>query len=762
MRLPHVITAAVLACIALGAASPAAAQVEVSGCKKFNHQAIAVSVDEENVYRFSGTPAQPVIIECDNAQLVGDQVDFFKDSNRLVATGHVVYVSGGNRIAAERLEFDTKTKTGTFHDATGTATLGDQVDRSLFGTQEPYAYFYGAFIHKLGPKKFRITNGGFTTCVQPTPRWEITSGSVTLTLDEHAILKNSVFKVKGVPLMYLPVFYYPIQEDDRSTGFLLPLYGNSTYRGQTISNQFFWAISRSQDLTLAHDWFTRTGQGYGGEYRYVGTNSSSGTARVYLINEHAATFSSGGRPVTTPDRRSYEVRSSIRQALPLNTRLNASVDYFSDVTTQQLYQQDLYQATLSSRRWAVSSTSSWAGFSLLGSFDRTEYYYDDVNSQVYGSLPRLSFSRSGTRLGRSPIYVGGNIDYSKGIRQVRANGEVTQELSVPKFDTLGSIRVPFPTFSFLAVNSTLAWNGTRYARSIKPGVAGLVSEPIFRDYFRFGTEVTGPSIVRIWHKASGRRLKHLIEPRVSWSRMTKIDNYDRIFKYESADYLIGGSTQIRYGVASRLLVKPAGEDAVSRNLLTVSVHQTYYTDPKSSQVDPSYSTSFLGRPPSAYSPISISTSFEPAANSSITSRLEYDPVISSLQSISIGGSFQGTYGDASGSFSNRRIATGARQFLSDNLLGAAGSVRTSRNTLGASYSFNYDFGRSVLIQQRVQGYYNAQCCGIGFEYQVYNYPSSVRYFIIPQDRRFNISFTLAGIGTFSNFLGAMTGQPTRR
>jgi hypothetical protein len=28
---------------------------------------------------------------------------------------------------------------------------------------------------------------------------------------------------------------------------------------------------------------------------------------------------------------------------------------------------------------------------------------------------------------------------------------------------------------------------------------------------------------------------------------------------------------------------------------------------------------------------------------------------------------------------------------------------------------------------------------------------------VPSDRRFNISFTLAGVGSFSNFFGALTG-----
>ena len=38
----------------------------------------------------------------------------------------------------------------------------------------------------------------------------------------------------------------------RATGFLIPTYGSSDIRGQSLSNAFFWAISRSQDLTLLH------------------------------------------------------------------------------------------------------------------------------------------------------------------------------------------------------------------------------------------------------------------------------------------------------------------------------------------------------------------------------------------------------------------------------------------------------------------------------------------------------------------------------
>ena len=47
--------------------------------------------------------------------------------------------------------------------------------------------------------------------------------------------------VKGVPLFYLPILYYPTKKEDRATGFLLPTYGQSTLQGQSLHNAFFWA-----------------------------------------------------------------------------------------------------------------------------------------------------------------------------------------------------------------------------------------------------------------------------------------------------------------------------------------------------------------------------------------------------------------------------------------------------------------------------------------------------------------------------------------
>src|SRR6185503_12676424 len=244
-----------------------------------------------------------------------DDVVVYLDENRLEARGNVVFAEPDGRIAAERVEFDLGKGTGTFYDASGIMAMGKFANQRQFAGQEPDVYFYGEKIKKLPDRKYRITKGAFTTCVQPTPRWELTSGSVDITLDDYAIAKGTVLRVKGVPLLYLPMIYYPLQEDERATGFLLPTYGTSTYRGQAISNGFFWAMGRSRDLTLMHDWFTRSGQGYGGEYRYIENAQSSGNVRVYRFARRQTTYTSGSSSLVLPANTSVEVQSAVNHRL---------------------------------------------------------------------------------------------------------------------------------------------------------------------------------------------------------------------------------------------------------------------------------------------------------------------------------------------------------------------------------------------------------------------------------------------------------------
>jgi hypothetical protein len=96
--------------------------------------------------------------------------------------------------------------------------------------------------------------------------------------------------------------------------------------------------------------------------------------------------------------------------------------------------------------------------------------------------------------------------------------------------------------------------------------------------------------------------------------------------------------------------------------------------------------------------------------------------------------------------------------LLDHYINTSTTLRTKDNHIGGVYANNYDVLHSTMTNSRVSMYYNSQCCGIAFEYQTYNYGAGSPI-PVPSDHRFFLSFTLAGLGNFSPFNGAMSGVP---
>ncbi len=315
-------------------------------------------------------------------------------TGELSAIGNVVFMTPTARISADSVVFNTKTRVGTFNVASGIAQLGERGERnrSMFGTLEPDVYFYGATIEKIGPDKYRIKKGGFTTCVQPTPRWEIVSGNATLNLDDYVVLRNAVVEVKNVPVFYLPVLYYPIQNDDRATGILLPMYGSSLATGSTISNAFFWAINRSHDATFFHDWMFSRGNGVGAEYRYLIGPQAQGDFKYYWLDEKEAVINGGTRPA----RQSKTIRGNLSQNLPFGLSARGRVDYVSDVSVRQTYDHNYHNALNSTRSFNGGVSGSWRNLSANGTFDRTESFRDLANSTVNGRAP--GFTRGAERV----------------------------------------------------------------------------------------------------------------------------------------------------------------------------------------------------------------------------------------------------------------------------------------------------------------------------------------------------------------------------
>ena len=724
-----------------------------------------------------------VELEQTDTKIFADEVELFLDENRAIATGNVLFTQGANRIAADRADFNTATRLGTFYNARGIANVQPPRQRPRAGGvapppivgQDNDVYFFGETVEKIGPKKYKIINGGFSTCVQPTPRWSLTAGTVILNIDHYTVLKEPTLVVKGVPLLYLPFpVYYPTKKEDRATGFLIPTYGMTTLRGQQLHNAFFWAINRSQDATIEHEFYSKVGEGIAGEYRYNHGGIDAGNLQAHFLDQHAATYDQGdGTTQTVDGSRTFDLQGGMNQLLPGKFRARANVSYFSSIVTNQTYNTDIYSASRNSRTYGGNVVGAFGGYGLNATFDRTEYFSSTTDSTLTGSAPRVSLTRNERPLPGTPLYFSATGEFVDILRQTNSAG-TSVDTGLTRLDFTPTIRFPFKKWQWFTVNSSLSWRDTYYTRSYDPNTVApgdtpvVIDQGLNRRFFTAQTQIVGPLFNRIWDTPDNgyaEKFKHTIEPTLTIQRTSSIDN-SLIVPLEGTDTIVGGAAQYTYGITNHLYAKrrstTPGVPGLSREIVSVDISQSYYSDQRSSLVDQQYATSFTaGAAPSNFSPIALSVRAMPSTDVNATMRAEFDSHSHSLRTISANATY---------SWTNRvqTTATWSKQFLIPELagfnvpsnlgdsVGASTNVRTTDNRFGGLYSFNYDVANKTMVQQQITGFYNAQCCGIAFQYQSYNF-SGISSVPIPSDHRFFMSFTLAGLGNFSPFNGALGG-----
>jgi lipopolysaccharide assembly outer membrane protein LptD (OstA) len=113
-----------------------------------------------------------VILQRGDITVVADDVVLFTDRDLIVATGHVVFSRGENKINSESATFGVKTQLGTFVRAYG-----------VFAVEAVTPlYFYGETVEQTDGKTYRVTNGGFTSSTQPTPSWQGTSAAIVFSV----------------------------------------------------------------------------------------------------------------------------------------------------------------------------------------------------------------------------------------------------------------------------------------------------------------------------------------------------------------------------------------------------------------------------------------------------------------------------------------------------------------------------------------------------------------------------------------------------
>jgi hypothetical protein len=275
------------------------------------------------------------------------------------------------------------------------------------------------------------------------------------------------------------------------------------------------------------------------------------------------------------------------------------------------------------------------------------------------------------------------------------------------------------------------------------------------------SEMIGPVFNRIWDLQDGfaERLKHVIEPAFTVDFTSNIDNYNRTPSIGSdiADFVVSGSTKVTYGLTNRLFARGRSVDNVggtTRELLTVGLQQTYYTNPQAGGYDSSSYQSALPSKPTDLSPLALTTRVAPTATFDTNLRVEYDTSRGrGLQIVSIGGNLNGPAVSAGLNFSHNRL----NPLDPQTFVQGSTSMRWLDGRATGTYNIGWDIERAYIVSQSIMWSYLAQCCGLTMEFQKYNYASLGANLATPSDTRFNFGFILAGLGTFSNFFGAFGG-----
>ena len=719
-----------------------------------------------------GSVTNEVHIRCDNLSIFADEITW--DGKIATASGRLLVVQEGFRITAARAEFNRETRLGVFYDAYGTARISDTpAEPSLFGSLEPEIIFQAETLAKTGPRTYKITNGWFSTCVQPNPRWAINGSSGTITLDERVILRNSVLRVKGVPVIYIPFIYYPLGEEDRSTGLLIPTYSTSSVRGQGLSNAYFLALGRSHDATFFHDYYSKEGHGLGGEYRFRPAETSSGEVNFYMMNRRARFREDG--TLERDASRYYELRGHTNQRLPRGFQLVGNVNYFSDAATQQLYQQNIYDFSRRDRRIDAQLSKDFrldrTTVRFSGRYERQEVFTGLDAAQRFGRAPEIKLSvgdrpLNTTRPGSfwSRVSVGGNAEVVNFQNRLDINDSLTDR-GVWRLDGAPNVRATLSTLDYLYVTTAASWRLTRWSDSIDPLTGDPASVALNRSLLDVRADVAGPILERIWKTPKNGyadAFKHRIEPRIGVQWLSAFDRFNQVVRNDYTDQQVGGTTTINYSLTNKLSAKVKQDGGTSnRDILIVTVQQSYYSNALAGQFD----TNYQGATQGSFSPIQVRVIGRPQDRVDGQFEMFIDSDTRAITSYRASAALSSELTEFRGGWSRRLFLPDVPGFdnpaFATHFLDASVRLRSRSRRFSGEYGFNYDVKSGGFLNQRVVVGMNAQCCGVSVDYQTVAL-GHLALAGLQQDRRFGISFTLAGIGSFSNPMGAFGNNTGRR
>lgn len=319
-------------------------------------------LEKESIYLAEGD----VVVTREGQVLYAQKAMYNEQTGLIEVSGDVRFETNGDYLVGERAIFDLRTRTG-------------QITSARLFMRENHFYVNGESMQRLGPDTYLVKGARLTSCDSQDPApWSITASEVKVTVEGYGVIRNGFFKIRGVPVFYVPYGIFPAKTK-RQSGLLPPGLGYTSRNGADMELPVFWAISDETDATFYERYMSERGLMQGVEWRYVAEKDSQGVFFFDILSDRIdeKDFGDTGQADISPFPRTNETRywfrSKADQALPLGVDARLDTDYLSD--------QD-YLREFSSVGWGYRGRPD-----LVHQFGRPS---DDIFSPLRTSRLRLS------------------------------------------------------------------------------------------------------------------------------------------------------------------------------------------------------------------------------------------------------------------------------------------------------------------------------------------------------------------------------------
>ncbi|GAA3752547.1 LPS-assembly protein LptD [Terriglobus aquaticus] len=509
-----------------------------------------------------------------------DHVDYDRNTGQLNASGHLKLTGGKSdeSVQASHGTLNLRTQAGTFYDVAGSVGLRQGSGSRIYTVGNPFL-FQGRMLVKHGPEDFELFDGSVTSCQLPHPDWRLSSAHFVVH-NGKAAAHGTVFRLLNVPVLYLPVISHPVPQqgaDQRQSGILIPVVGQSSTKGFILGEQIYFALSRSTDMTVGAEYFSRRGWQQSATFRWRGRGLDFLNAHYSNLLDRGfqGTVLQAGPNGTVTSTVGYvnqggeDILVSGRKDFTPHLRSAVNAEYLSSYAYRQAFTDTFNQAVATD---IVSDAfATWQNNGYIGSIEGDRY--QGLKRTITGEqvrilhLPQLDGETTEHRIGNTPLLWTAMVQ-SSAIKRTQGTGTASTQFNtgvVERFDVRPSLSLPLH-FDGFALRGTVAVRDTWYSASRVaaplPGPTPVErSGSLNRSAFEAEAEFRTPVLERTFqggpfHKLLGRDIRHTIEPMVRYRYVTGVNEFNRTLRFDARDVL-SNTNEVEYGVTQRLFLRPA-------------------------------------------------------------------------------------------------------------------------------------------------------------------------------------------------------------